>query len=115
MKHESTFPVRTFAITIASAAAVIAAGLIVPAVAQQKMEASESQQVQMQSKTLRMVAPNRGKLIRGNPKFTAIGGPQGVVCCTHWNTSTGGTGCATFPDQCPSDQFTVECGDDGCW
>jgi hypothetical protein len=94
---------------------MIAAGLIIPATAQQKLQVKETDQVQIQTKSLRTVAPNRGKLIRGNPKFTSIGGNQGVVCCTHWNTSTGGTGCATFPDQCPSDTFTVECGDDGCW
>ncbi|MBL1274550.1 MAG: hypothetical protein COB30_000520 [Ectothiorhodospiraceae bacterium] len=42
-------------------------------------------------------------------------GPTGVVCCTNWNTATGGTGCATYPDSCDSNQFEVTCGGDGCW
>ena len=65
--------------------------------------------------TLRTVAPGNGRLVPGNPKFTAIGGNVAAVCCTHWNSSTGGTGCATYPDQCPDNTFTVECGSDGCW
>jgi hypothetical protein len=70
--------------------------------------------VQIDKKTLRTVAPNRGKLVPGRPKFMTLAASK-VVCCTHWNTSTGGTGCATYPDICPDNTFTVECGDDGCW
>lgn len=82
--------------------------------AQEKMTPKDNKQVERQ--TLRNVAPNRGRLVPSNPQFKAKGaGGTGVVCCTHWNTSTGGTGCATYPDSCPDNTFTVECGNDGCW
>jgi len=61
------------------------------------------------------VAPDKGRLIT-NPQFKVkeSGGTE-AVCCTSWNTSTGGTGCATYEDSCPDNTFTVECGKDGCW
>lgn len=71
---------------------------------------------QVERPALRNIAPNRGRLVLPNMQFKAKGaGGTGVVCCTHWNTQTGGTGCATYPDSCPSNTFTVECGKDGCW
>lgn len=65
---------------------------------------------------LRNVAPDRGRLVPRNQQFKVKrpGGAE-VVCCTHWNTAKGGTGCAIYADSCPDDAFTVECGRTGCW
>lgn len=66
------------------------------------------------AKELRTVAPNKAVFVSLKPKLTA-GGPAPVTCCTNWSSSTGGTGCASFEDSCPANQFQVDCGDDGCW
>ena len=62
----------------------------------------------------RKVSPQRGRLVKKKFGFKARGGAA-ATCCTHWNTSTGGTGCATYPDSCPDNTFTVSCGKTGCW
>jgi len=95
--------------------AAVAAGTLfgfhyAPASADTKQTA---QAQQLKTTGLRSIAPGKGRLVEGKLKMTTAA--AGVVCCTHWNTSTGGTGCATYPDQCPSNTFTVECGADGCW
>jgi hypothetical protein len=64
---------------------------------------------------LRSISPSVGHLVVHPKLKLKSSGPLEVTCCTHWNTSTGGTGCATYPDTCPDNTFTVECGDDGCW
>ena len=64
---------------------------------------------------LRSISPQMGHLVLHPKLKLKSSGPLEVVCCTHWNSSTGGTGCATYPDTCPDNTFTVECGDDGCW
>ena len=96
-------------------AVVFAGTLTIAAFAPATADTKQQAQVKTQTMQLRSVAPNRGQLVRGNPRFTSIGGNASVVCCTHWNTATGGTGCATYPDQCPAPLFTVECKADGCW
>lgn len=75
---------------------------------------SQSYKEGSEPKELRTVAPDRARFVFIKPKFTS-GGPAAVTCCTNWNSSTGGTGCASFEDSCPDDQFQVDCGDDGCW
>ncbi len=65
--------------------------------------------------TLRKVPASRGRLVRKGQKLTLGGNQTGLTCCTKWNTQSGGTGCASFEDSCPGDQFQVECGDSGCW
>lgn len=60
----------------------------------------------------RSIAPERAQKVILKLKADDT---KGSVCCTHWNTSTGGTGCASFPDECPSGQFKVDCGAKGCW
>jgi len=98
-----------------SIAAVLAGAVFATSFEPAAADTKKSAQVQTKATTLRVVAPGKGRLVPGHPKFTAIGGSVAAVCCTHWNTSTGGTGCATYPDQCPDNTFTVECGADGCW
>jgi hypothetical protein len=71
-------------------------------------------QQQVAPMTLRSIPANRARLVSPN-QLVAPGGRSAVTCCTNWNTSTGGTGCATFPDTCPADQFEVDCGASGCW
>ena len=65
---------------------------------------------------LRTISPQKGRMVRP-PKVDSLkgGGVSRATCCTHWNTSTGGTGCATYPDTCPDNTFTVDCGPTGCW
>jgi hypothetical protein len=62
---------------------------------------------------LRAIAPGKARLVPAGAKLTT--GTAGATCCTHWNTSTGGTGCATYEGACPDNTFTVECGASGCW
>jgi hypothetical protein len=62
---------------------------------------------------LRAIAPGKARLVPAGAKLTI--GTAGATCCTHWNTSTGGTGCATYEGACPDNTFTVECKADGCW
>ena len=48
--------------------------------------------------------------------FKALGASVAITCCTHWNSSTGGTGCSPQPgDECPGGQFKVDCDSSGCW
>jgi|GEM_PF-6965023 len=49
------------------------------------------------------------------PVFTSLPDLTMETCCTHWNSATGGTGCASYEGPCPSNTFTVECGANGCW
>lgn len=65
------------------------------------------------TENMKTIAPERAQMVM--LKLKAAGGTSGTTCCTHWNTSTGGTGCASFPDSCPSGQFEVSCGANGCW
>lgn len=47
--------------------------------------------------------------------YKVVENTVGLTCCTNWNTATGGTGCASFSDSCPSDQFEVTCKGNGCF
>ncbi|HMQ57110.1 MAG TPA: hypothetical protein PKE65_01030 [Rhizobiaceae bacterium] len=71
--------------------------------------------VQQRKSALRKIAPGRAKLVPQSQQLKAAGGTTAATCCTHWNTSTGGTGCATYEGSCPSNTFEVECGATGCW
>ena len=62
---------------------------------------------------MRTVAPSKAYMVK--LKLKDREDTAEVTCCTNWNTSTGGTGCATFPDECPAGQFKVDCGPNGCW
>lgn len=64
-------------------------------------------------KKMHTVSPERARMVV--LKLKAPDGTSETTCCTNWNSSTGGTGCATFPDECPAGQFKVECGASGCW
>ncbi|WP_282610500.1 hypothetical protein [Pelagibius sp. Alg239-R121] len=67
---------------------------------------------------LRSISPQRGRLIPHGTRLQARGRSEQLTCCTHWNSSTGGTGCATHDDSegsCPKDTFQVDCGANGCW
>lgn len=75
-------------------------------------ETSATQRAVTTEKT-RSISPEKAHMVI--LKLKAADGAQGTTCCTHWNTSTGGTGCASFPDECPSGQFKVDCGPKGCW
>ena len=82
--------------------------------AQEKMLPKDNKVVELQ--TLRNVAPNRGQPVPFGLQLKANGsGSTKVVCCTTFNSSIGGKGCATFPDVCPDNTFTMKCGKDGCW
>ena len=97
---------------LAGLAAALMAMVLTPAAS--TAQAAETAAVVKLKKTgLKKVAPDRSRLVPGNPQFSAIG--SAAVCCTHWNTSTGGTGCATYEGECPANTFTVECKADGCW
>lgn len=67
---------------------------------------------------LRKISPRKGKLVPHKSILKAPGGTVALTCCTHWNTQSGGTGCASYDDSegsCPSDTFQVDCGANGCW
>ncbi len=71
-----------------------------------------------QNKVLRRVPASKGRLVPKGSSFKARGGHSALTCCTHWNTQSGGTGCATYDDSegsCPGNTFQVECGSSGCW
>ena len=77
-------------------------------------------QPQIMQRVLRKVSPQRGRLVRRGSasSFASNGGPQELTCCTHWNTQSGGTGCASYDDSdgmCPDNTFQVDCGPTGCW
>ena len=60
------------------------------------------------NKVLRRVPANRGRLVPQGSSFKARGGYSKLTCCTHWNTQSGGTGCATYDDSeglCPGETF----------
>ncbi len=72
----------------------------------------------MQKKMTRRISPAKGRVVPRGTILKAPGGTLALTCCTHWNTQSGGTGCASFDDseeQCPADTFQVECGSSGCW
>ena len=67
---------------------------------------------------LRSISPRKGRVVPRRSILKAPGGTVALTCCTHWNSQTGGTGCATYDDSegsCPSNTFQVECGSGGCW
>lgn len=67
---------------------------------------------------MRNISPRKGKLVPQKSILKAPGGTVALTCCTHWNTQSGGTGCASYDDSegsCPSDTFQVDCGPTGCW
>lgn len=80
--------------------------------------AAQEKKPAMQSETtaLRSVPASKGRVVPAGTKLKMSGKNSGITCCTHWNTSTGGTGCSTQPgDECPGGQFKVDCGPSGCW
>ena len=101
-----------FALTITGQA-----GVVKDAAAQERTTATESTMMEKTSSAstdkMRTVAPSKAHMVV--LKLKAAGGTTETTCCTNWNTSTGGTGCATFPDECPAGQFKVDCGANGCW
>lgn len=67
---------------------------------------------------LRNISPRKGRVVPRNSILKAPGGTVALTCCTHWNSQSGGTGCATYDDSegsCPSETFQVDCGANGCW
>lgn len=73
-------------------------------VAQEKMLSEGSKQAERQ--TLRNATPNKGRFVPLNSQFKVKGpGGTGIACCTGFNSSEGGIGCATFQDSCPSGTF----------
>lgn len=67
---------------------------------------------------LKSVSPEKGRLVKGAGSFALAGRTTELVCCENWNTSTGGTNCATYDDSegsCPGNTFQVDCGANGCW
>jgi hypothetical protein len=84
-------------------------------IAQGTMTQPQRTQPQMTTQPQRSIPPTRA--VRVSPPGGLATPTRGsaVTCCTNWNTSTGGTGCATYPDTCPDNQFQVDCGPTGCW
>lgn len=103
------------AITSLVATALLTPLSVVPAYSGSLAPEAKTGLVLVQTKKLRTIAAGRAKLVPQSQRLAIAQRGAGVTCCTNWNTSTGGTGCATFPDSCPSDQFQVDCGADGCW
>lgn len=69
-------------------------------------------------RVLKSISPQRGRLVPQGARLQGRGGSDPLTCCTHWNSSTGGTGCASHDDSegsCPKDTFQVDCGANGCW
>jgi hypothetical protein len=96
-------------------AAVLSAALLFTLAAAGDVAAADTPTKKPVAQLLRSIAPSVGHVVIAPKLKLKSSGPMEVTCCTHWNTSTGGTGCATYPDTCPDNTFTVECGDDGCW
>ena len=44
---------------------------------------------------LRSVPASKGRLVKKGMQLKSKS--SAITCCTHWNTSTGGTGCSTQP------------------
>lgn len=87
-----------------------------PSIGELQLIAAPKAGEQVTHQPLRNISPDRGRLVPSKRRLKVKGsGDTEAVCCTHWNTSSGGTGCATYPDSCPDDTFTVKCGKDGCW
>jgi len=91
---------------------LISSGATSDAVAQDR---TLSQQQSSDPVTLRAIPIQRGRLVTGGRRITSGSRTSEVTCCTNWNTQTGGTGCATYTDQCDRGQFRVDCGPTGCW
>ena len=81
-------------------------------------EARQYQAAPELQRVLKSISPQRGRLVPQGTRFKTRGRSEPLTCCTHWNSSTGGTGCASHDDSegsCPSDSFQVDCGANGCW
>ena len=66
-------------------------------------------------KTQRVIVYENREAAARNLGFSIGINPDSATCCTHWNSSTGGTGCASFEGSCPDNTFSVNCGENGCW
>lgn len=114
-KLKFAFSVLAIALALTTAGQ---SGVIKDAAAQEKTTTTESTTMEKSTsastdKQLRTIAPSKAYMVK--LKLKDRDDDAAVTCCTNWNTSTGGTGCATFPDECPAGQFKVDCGPKGCW
>lgn len=105
--------VKFFALTLMLAIAALSYVTIAEPAFAQDRTSYETSTTTTSTDKMRTVAPEKAHMVILNLK--AAGGSSETTCCTHWNTSTGGTGCASFPDSCPAGQFEVNCGANGCW
>ena len=117
--NEHSFASRAIMVFVAVVFLLSMICVSVPAFAQDKAmtkgKAMMKSHDMTQSQQLRTIAPSRAKSVKLIRGFKAKEGGAAVTCCTHWNSSTGGTGCASFEGSCPDNQFEVECGSSGCW
>ncbi len=65
-----------------------------------------------------LVTKSQPVIVYRNPTvglgYTLGSNTSEVTCCTNWSRNTGGSGCATLEDYCPSNQFEIDCGTMGC-